>query len=54
MVALAPGITKLCLTKSLACVEWRFCRAERTSGEVAGREIRARNARERAAKPREK
>ena len=38
--------------QGLACVAWRFCRAGRTSGEAA--EIRARSARERAAKPREK
>ena len=28
-------------TETLACVAWRFCRAGRTSGEAAGREIRA-------------
>ena len=26
----------------VACIAWRFCRAGRTSGEAAGREIRAR------------
>ena len=28
-------------TETLACVAWRFCGAGRTSGEAAGREIRA-------------
>ena len=35
-------LTSFSAVTFIACVAWRFCRAGRTSGEAAGREIRAR------------